>query len=70
MARAHTQGGFSQAELGQLLGVSRQSVTFYIQDRHRWSPSEGQLDALYKAVRTRQTDLLSLGEDLAEWEVS
>jgi transcriptional regulator with XRE-family HTH domain len=68
LARAHERGGFTQAQLGQLLGVSRQSVTFYIQDRHRWRPSDEQLDALYTAVRTRQADLLALGEDLSAWE--
>lgn len=70
LARAHAQGGFTQAQLAAALGVSRQCVTFYIQDRHRWSPSDDQLDALYTAVRTRQADLLALGEDLSAWEAS
>jgi hypothetical protein len=70
LARAHAQGGFTQAQLAAALGVSRQCVTFYFQDWHRWRPSDEQLDALYTAVRTRQADLLALGEVLAGWEAA
>ena len=65
---AYHKGGFTQAQLADFLGVSRQAVTFYVQDRFKWSPSDAQLDALYNAVRTRQTDLLALGKALSAWE--
>lgn len=69
LVSAH-RAGFGQPELAQLLGVSRQSVNFYINAKVRWAPSDEQLDALYDAVVTRHNALHALALTLKDWPLT
>lgn len=66
LVSAHT-AGFAQPELATLLGVSRQSVNFYVNGKVRWAPSDEQLDRLYDAVVERHNALHQLALTLKDW---